>query len=65
MSSGKPGRVAGASRCPVSLLGDSVQFVLLQHADKTFVALAPRDKEKPREIRVEIRWESSARTNPS
>lgn len=59
----KPGRVVGASRCPASLLDDSVQFVLLQRTDKTFVALAQRDKEKPREIRVEIQWESSARTN--
>lgn len=42
-SSCEPERVS----CPASLLDDLVQFVLLRFADKTIVALASRDKEKP------------------
>lgn len=47
--------------CPANLLGDLVQFMPLRLADKTIVALASGDKEKPRDKDQNIvrKWNSS------
>lgn len=50
----KPTKCRRETPGPASLLSDSVQFVLLQRVDKTFVA-TQYDQEKPRDIKAEIR----------